>query len=135
MLEKVREIINRDQVRQTWQQLTQTDRLNVNESERLASLVSGGLLTLYGLNRRSPGGFSSLLTGGYLIYRGLTGYCPAYEALHINTASPMERIQLQAGEEDRVKASERPRHTIVRNDNVDEAVWETFPASDPPANW
>jgi hypothetical protein len=133
MLEKVRQIINQEQVRETWQQLTDTDKLNVNESERMASLIGGGLLALYGLRRRSPGSIASLLTGGYMIYRGLTGYCPAYKALKIDTSSPMEHVQIQAGKD--LAKSERPTHTIAADDNVDEAVWETFPASDPPGNW
>jgi len=59
---------------------------NVGEVERLASLVAGGALALYGLARRTPGSLVLALFCGGLLYRGATGRCPAYQALGVNTA-------------------------------------------------
>lgn len=59
---------------------------NVGFYERLASATGGPLLALYGLSRGSAGGLALAATGGYLFYRGMTGHCPAYSALSINTA-------------------------------------------------
>jgi uncharacterized membrane protein len=58
---------------------------NVGDLERGLSLIAGGALVLYGL-RRSMGNLALMLGGGALIYRGLTGYCAAYQALGVNTA-------------------------------------------------
>jgi uncharacterized membrane protein len=58
---------------------------NVGDLERGLSLIGGGALVLYGL-RRSLGNLALMLGGGALIYRGLTGYCAAYQALGVNTA-------------------------------------------------
>jgi uncharacterized membrane protein len=58
---------------------------NVGDLERGLSLIGGGVLVLYGL-RRSLGNLALMLGGGALIYRGLTGYCAAYQALGVNTA-------------------------------------------------
>jgi uncharacterized membrane protein len=57
---------------------------NVSNLERGLSLIGGAALVLYGL-RRSLGNLSLMLGGGALIYRGLTGYCAAYQALGVNT--------------------------------------------------
>jgi len=59
--------------------------INVGYNERMASVVGGPLLALYGLTRATPGGIVLAATGGYLFYRGLTGYCPAYQALGVTT--------------------------------------------------
>jgi len=59
---------------------------NVGALERGLSLIGGGALVLYGL-RRSLGNLTLMLGGGALIYRGLTGYCAAYQALGVNTAT------------------------------------------------
>src|SRR5262244_687026 len=59
--------------------------VNVGDVERVLSVIGGGALTLYGL-RRSLGNLLLMLGGGALIYRGLTGYCAAYQALGVNTA-------------------------------------------------
>lgn len=59
---------------------------NVGETERVASVVAGGLLALYGLSRRSLGGLALAGLGGALAYRGTTGHCPAYSALGVSTA-------------------------------------------------
>lgn len=131
----MRELINRREVRESWQRLTRTDKVNVNETERLWSLVGGGMLVLYGLARRSPAGLSTLLAGGYLIYRGLTGHCPAYEAMNHSSASRTEQLQFRAGNKSKYQSDlqERPEGIIRPDSEVDESGWETFPASDPPA--
>jgi uncharacterized membrane protein len=127
MLDNLREMVNQQQVHEIWQGLTKTDKLNVGERERLSSLLGGGLLALYGLSRRSPSAIGFILAGGYLIYRGLSGYCPAYEALQISTAGPRLRFDEEY--------HDQPDGTIDAEDLYDEAVWATFPASDPPASW
>ena len=52
---------------------------NVGNSERMLSLVGGGLLGLYGLKlalRQNPiEGVLLTVLGGSLIYRGMTGTC------------------------------------------------------------
>jgi uncharacterized membrane protein len=58
---------------------------NVSDLERGLSLIGGTALVLYGL-RRSLGNLALMLGGGALMYRGLTGYCAAYQALGVNTA-------------------------------------------------
>jgi hypothetical protein len=135
MFNRIRELINRREVRESWQKLTRTDKVNVNETERLWSLVGGSMLVLYGLARRSPTGLSTLPVGGYLIYRGLTGYCPVYEAMNHSSASRTEQLQFRAGNKSKYQPDlqERPEGTIRPNNEVDESGWETFPASDPPA--
>jgi hypothetical protein len=139
MLNTVKDRLNQRQVRETWQQLTKTDKVNVDEFERLVSLVGGGLLSLYGLLRFSKIGLTLVLTGGYLIYRGLTGHCLAYEASGISTASRTERLQFKSGSKPGarngtpIKQERRPDHIIQPDNPVDEAAWDSFPASDPPA--
>jgi hypothetical protein len=135
MWEKIREKINQPGVRETWQNMTKTDKLNINESERLISVIGGTGAVLYGLLRRSPLGIGLALIGGVLLYRGLTGHCPLFEALGINTISRTEQLQLKAGAETQFQSSslERPDTTINKDSLVDEVAWESFPASDPPA--
>lgn len=52
--------------------------INVEKSERIASATAGGLLLAIATQR---GGFLKSLLGGYLLFRGVSGYCPGYEAL------------------------------------------------------
>ena len=59
-------------------------RVNVGGFERVLSVLGGGALTLYGL-RRSLTPLMFLLGGGALMYRGLTGHCPAYDVMGVNT--------------------------------------------------
>jgi len=58
--------------------------INVGEGERLASMLAGGALAVYGLGRRSLGGLALAALGGALAYRGITGHCDAYEKLGVN---------------------------------------------------
>src|SRR5262245_793923 len=70
--------------------------LNVGETERLASLVGGGLLALYGLGCRGLAQIVLPLAGAAVAYRGLSGHCHLYEALGVNTAS-RDRTAVDAG--------------------------------------
>lgn len=58
--------------------------VNVGALERLASLAVG-VTILYLTVRRVLLYGSLLLTGGYLLYRGFTGYCPLYASEQIDT--------------------------------------------------
>ena len=64
--------------------------VNVGDVERLASLAGGGWLALTGLFRSGLVGLMKVGLGGYLVYRGTTGYCPVYEASGLNTAGTAE---------------------------------------------
>jgi uncharacterized membrane protein len=58
---------------------------NVSGPERWASAAVGGLLTVFGFDGRGPTPLS-VLTGGFLVYRGATGHCPVSQALGVSTA-------------------------------------------------
>lgn len=62
------------------------NRHNVSENERTVSAVGGGALALYGLARRDTAGLLLAALGGFALYRGATGTCPAYTLLGIDTA-------------------------------------------------
>lgn len=59
---------------------------NVSQPERIASMLGGGALVAYGLQKKSWGGVALAAIGGTLAYRGATGHCPMYHTLGINTA-------------------------------------------------
>lgn len=79
----------------------QEPEVNVGETERLASLLVGGALALYGMSRGTVCGLATALGGGMLVYRGLSGHCMGYEALGISTAdkpeSPAASVPAGAG--------------------------------------
>jgi len=60
--------------------------VNVHDVERWASVVAGGLAVVKGLTSGSLFGLGLAAVGGGLLYRGLTGHCPMYAALDVNTA-------------------------------------------------
>jgi uncharacterized membrane protein len=69
---------------------TNTKRLsygiNINDAERVASVIGGGTLIAWGLARRKWDGLLMAAVGGGLMYRGATGHCDVYQALGMNTA-------------------------------------------------
>lgn len=61
-------------------------RENVGPVERLASIITGGALAVYGLRRRGASGIGVALLGAELVRRGASGHCLMYEALGLDTA-------------------------------------------------
>ncbi len=61
---------------------------NVSKSERGASAVLGGALLLMALRQLSPAAWLLLGGAAAMSYRAATGYCPAYDALDIDTTKP-----------------------------------------------
>lgn len=73
---------------------TGSSNINLNTSERVVSTFGGAALTVIGLkNLGSIGGLTTLLSGGYLLVRGLSGYCAITNSMNRSTsrqASAME---------------------------------------------
>ncbi|MBI3464260.1 MAG: DUF2892 domain-containing protein, partial [Planctomycetes bacterium] len=92
--------------------------MNVGQTERWASIAAGGGLALLGLSRRSIGGAALALAGGALVYRGVTGRCPVYQQLGINTAqkhSPAIGVRAQHGfKVERSLSINRPADELYR---------------------
>src|SRR5260370_41860716 len=75
-----------------------TSAINVGEVERWLSLLGGGALALYGLQRGSLGGLALAVAGGCLAYRGLTGHCSVYGSLGLSTAQRGPATVIPAGQ-------------------------------------
>jgi uncharacterized membrane protein len=88
--------------------------LNLGTGERIASGLAGAALLANGILRPSPLNAVLALCGGALLQRGLTGHCPVYQRLGIDTAG------------------KRPAAAASR-DEVCDASADSFPASDPPS--
>ncbi|MFN8467753.1 MAG: DUF2892 domain-containing protein [Caldilineaceae bacterium] len=125
--------------------------MNVGSIERLVSILVGGIGLLL-LSRRLFVYVTLALASAYLLFRGVTGRCALYARANINTreqedfaaglretttgahrAAPADRIGAgeQAGDlDDGEIARWMERERAV--DPVEQASWESFPASDPP---
>lgn len=88
---------------------------NISEPERLASLVGGGALALFGLSRRSLGGLGLAALGGGLLYRGITRHCHMYEKLGISTAEEDYDAHYDSDDKDSEAAARRAKHTHVEH--------------------
>lgn len=97
--------------------------VNVGTGERWASVISGLLLMVLGISRRSLGGTILAAGGAYMLFRGATGHCYTYEMLGINT-SHYQDLLLRA---------DQPPPSVEESDEVVESSWESFPTSDPPS--
>lgn len=64
--------------------------INIAPTERLFSLLGGGLLAVYGLRRSAWSAIPVTLAGAALLYRGATGHSRVYERLGVNAARPEE---------------------------------------------
>jgi len=63
--------------RQRWR----AEHVNIDDGERWASFVGGGLLLLFGVSRRGRLGIAAAVGGGALMYRAARGHSQIYEAL------------------------------------------------------
>ncbi|HYG03080.1 MAG TPA: SRPBCC family protein [Chryseosolibacter sp.] len=71
---------------------TSSSNINVGAAERVASALAGGALAAYGIkNLFSPSGVFTILAGGMLLQRGLTGYCMVNKAIGRNTNTGYDR--------------------------------------------
>jgi uncharacterized membrane protein len=71
----------------------QQPEVNVGSNERTVSVAAGSLLALLGLGRRSLPGLLIAGVGGALAYRGVTGHCPMYQALDIDTTDQSQALR------------------------------------------
>ena len=87
---------------------------NIRDFEFWAETVTGGALAFYGLTHRGLFGAACLVTGGALM-------------LH---AARQEYGSVEECVEEMLEMCPEPK---VQANRVDEASWESFPASDPPS--
>lgn len=62
------------------------DARNVGSIERLLSAATGALLGVYAVQRRGVPGILAGIASGMLLNRGITGWCPVYSAIGVDTA-------------------------------------------------
>jgi len=65
--------------------------LNMGQAERWVSLVLGGGLLALGLKQGIRDGMMLAVTGGALLYRGVTGQCPLYKVAGVDTSTGRPR--------------------------------------------
>lgn len=68
-------------------QASGSSRVNIGSTERLISAAGGALLTTIGARR---GSWLTATLGGYLMYRGASGFCPINSVIGRNTAEEKE---------------------------------------------
>src|SRR5688572_29673997 len=66
----------------------QGQQANVGDGERAVSVAAGAIVGLLGLSRGSLPGLLGAAVGGAMVYRGVTGTCPAYRAMDVDTTEP-----------------------------------------------
>jgi uncharacterized membrane protein len=85
------------------------NKVNVGQQERKVSILAGSAVLMYSLLRGRGARLPALLSGGYLLYRGLTGKCYFYEALGINRAGPEAKAGIEV---ERTVTVNRPRAEV-----------------------
>src|ERR1051325_2213152 len=70
---------------------------NVDDVERVMSVIGGTALALWGLSRFSLARLGIAELGANLVYRGLTGYCAFYAQLGVTTVDDSEGVRGNLG--------------------------------------
>jgi hypothetical protein len=131
------------------------DPAAIGPDERWLSVAAGGCLAGYGLSRLRLGALAALGAGAYLVYRGATGQCPLRARFSRQyagdpvmpsppggpTEGPWERedspsaAQASAASAPAASPPIAPveQRSLDEVDSADEAMMESFPASDPPS--
>ncbi len=65
--------------------LLRHQKMNVGTTERMISAFGGGFLLIDALVKRTINPLEALV-GGYMLFRGATGYCPLHSAIEDNAA-------------------------------------------------
>ena len=99
-------------------------KTNVGRTERLVSVAGGAALALIGARRRGVDGALMGLAGAFLLHRGATGHCYAYQALDIDTSEKAKAGALP--EEAPAGASVSAAVTINRGADELYAFWRDF---------
>jgi len=94
-----------------------SEPINVDELGHWVTLVGSGALAVYGVTRRSWPGLVLGLLAGSVFMECRKGNC--------------DMDLLSTG--DYPQFSDRPADPRIEHSKVDEASWESFPASDPPS--
>jgi hypothetical protein len=122
------------------------DPAAIGPDERWLSVAAGGCLAGFGLSRLRLGALAALGAGAYLVYRGATGRCPLRGRFSQGFAGGQERSAQQGcptegpwAREDSQPIAQTAtpdpveQRSLDEVDSADEAMMESFPASDPPS--
>jgi uncharacterized membrane protein len=105
--------------------------INVQDSERLLSVVAGSAAMVLGVLNRSVSGKLATGLGSGLLHRGVTGHCSVYEALGVNTAEHHDKRMHRALGGGREAA---PSHfDVLRSVTVQKSLAEVYGAWKQPA--
>lgn len=91
--------------------------VNVNRNERLASAFAGSALVAYGLiKRQGASSLFSVISGLPLIWRSVTGNCPIYSALGIDTSEQITTTPFQTASAPNAPSMPLPSHVTAETD-------------------
>jgi uncharacterized membrane protein len=94
-------------------------RPNMGKAERATSVITGSLLTYYGLRAKSWKGAAAAVLGFGFLRRGITGFCHTYQALGVNTVCNKQGANVSVPYELGVRVDEgvtinRPRSEVYQ---------------------
>jgi uncharacterized membrane protein len=100
----------------------QPSYVNLGRAERIATLLTGAALVANTIRKRSPLAFVGAAAGVALLIRGVTGHCPVYHQLGLNTADAAGEDAIPYGKGIRVERAV----TILKPAAELFAFWRNF---------